>query len=112
MLWRNIECASSSMKTWIGLERGLPGHAVESVPRIGWAGTRNGILLKQAEESGFEVFVTMDSNIDFQQHLAGRALAVFVLRARTNRLQDTFPLMAEVLKRLPFAQNGAVQVIE
>ena len=54
MLWRNIECASSSMKTWIGLERGLPGHAVESVPRIGWAGTRNGILLKQAEESGFE----------------------------------------------------------
>jgi hypothetical protein len=47
-----------------------------------------------------------------QQHLVGRALAVFDLRARTNRLQDIFPLMAEVLKRLPFVQNGAVQVIE
>ena len=94
------------------LERGLAGHAVESVSRIGWAGTQNGLLLKKAEESGFEVFVTMDSKIDFQQHLAGRALAVFVLRARTNRFQDTFPLMAEVVKRLPFARNGAIQVIE
>lgn len=94
------------------LERGLPGHAVESVPRLGWAGIQNGLLLKKAEEAGFEVFVTMDSNIDFQQHLVGRALKVLVLRARTNRFQDTFPLMAEVLKSLRFVQNGAVQVIE
>jgi hypothetical protein len=35
-----------------------------------------------------------------------------VLRARTNRFQDTFPLMAKVLKSLPFIQNGTVQVIE
>jgi hypothetical protein len=94
------------------LERGLPGHEVGSVFRLGWAGTQNGLLLKKAEESGFEVFITMDSNIDFQQHLTGQTLKVFVLRARTNRFQDTFPLMAEVLKRLPFVQNGAVQVIE
>ena len=85
---------------------------MESVPRLGWAGIQNGLLLKKAEEAGFEVFVTMDSNIDFQQHLVGWAFKVFVLRARTNRFQDTFPLMAEVLKSLPFAANGAVQVIE
>jgi hypothetical protein len=56
------------------LERRLPGHEVEPVPRLGWAGTQNGLLLKKAEESGFEVFITMDSNIDLQQHLAGRDL--------------------------------------
>src|SRR5260370_10490902 len=93
-------------------ERGLPGHEVQPVPRLGWAGTQNGLLLKKAEEPGFDVSITMDSNIDFQQHLAGRDLKVFVLRARTNRFQDTFPLMAKVLKSLPFIQNGTVQVIE
>ena len=94
------------------LKRGLPGHEVESVPHLGWAGIQNGALLKKAEEYGFEVFITMDSNLDFQQHLTGRELKVFVLRARTNRFQDTYALLVKVLQNLPFIQKGAVQLIQ
>ncbi len=44
------------------LRRDLPGHTVESVPLIGWAGMKNGDLLRKAQER-FEVLVTMDSNM-------------------------------------------------
>ena len=45
------------------LGRALPGHEVESVTRLGWAGIQNGMLLKKAQEAGFDVLLTMDSNI-------------------------------------------------
>ena len=48
------------------LGRGLLGHEVEPVQRLGWAGIQNGVLLKKAEETGFEVLITMDSNNTFQ----------------------------------------------
>jgi predicted nuclease of predicted toxin-antitoxin system len=92
--------------------RGLLGHEVESVPRLGWAGIQNGLLLKRAEETGFEVLVTMDSNMTLQQNLAGHPLKIIVLRARSNRLADTFPLMAKILQTLPYIENGTVSVIE
>jgi predicted nuclease of predicted toxin-antitoxin system len=66
------------------LVRGLLGHEVESVQRLGWSGIQNGVLLKKAEEAGFEVLITMDSNMTFQLNLAGRRLKIVVLRARSK----------------------------
>ena len=51
------------------LKRDLPGHDVESVPLLGWAGIQNGVLLRKAVESGFDVLMTMDSNMVHQQDL-------------------------------------------
>jgi len=51
------------------LRRDLPGHETESVPLIGWAGIQNGELLRKAVEEGFEVLVTMDSNMVHQQNI-------------------------------------------
>lgn len=65
------------------LGRALPGHEVESVTRLGWAGIQNGLLLKKV-----------------------------VLRARSNRLADTSPLMVKVGRALPFLENGTVTVVE
>ena len=56
------------------LGRGLVGHEVESVYRLGWAGIQNGVLLEKANETGFEVLITMDSNMSFQQNLARQRL--------------------------------------
>jgi predicted nuclease of predicted toxin-antitoxin system len=70
------------------LVRGLLGHEVESVQRLGWAGIQNGVLLKKAEEAGFELLITTDSNMTFQLNLAGRRLKIVVLRASSNRLAD------------------------
>ncbi|HSS15915.1 MAG TPA: hypothetical protein VLQ29_02910 [Candidatus Dormibacteraeota bacterium] len=45
------------------LQRDLPAHQVDSVPLIGWAGIENGELFKKAVEAGFQVLITMDSNM-------------------------------------------------
>ncbi len=94
------------------LKHDLPGHEVDSVPLLGWAGIQNGALLRKAVENGFDVLVTMDSNMVHQQNLSAHAIAVIVLRARSNRLEDTRPLMAAVLQALPNAPKGARTIIE
>lgn len=79
------------------LRRDLPGHQVESVPLLGWAGIQNGELLTKAVDAEFNVLVTMDSNMVHQQNLERHAIAVVALRANSNRLADTRPLMPTLL---------------
>jgi hypothetical protein len=55
-----------------------------------------GSCQKKAEETGFEVLITMDSDMTFQQNLAAHPLKIIVLRARSNRLADTIPLTAKI----------------
>jgi len=92
------------------LQRDLPGHTVESVPLIGWAGIKNGVLLARANER-FDVFITMDASMPKQQNLAKLRLAVIGLKAPSNRLADTRPLMPKVLAALPHVRPGKVVVI-
>jgi predicted nuclease of predicted toxin-antitoxin system len=92
------------------LRRDLPGHAVESVALIGWAGLKNGVLLAEAAKR-YEVLITMDSNMVNQQNLARINLAVIALRARSNRLADTRPLMPKVLAALPSARPGTLTLV-
>lgn len=77
---------------------------------MGWGGLTNGDLLKQAEQH-FDVFLTSDSNLVFQQNLARFDLAVIVLEPRSTRLRDTAPLMPEVLRILITIQAGEVVLI-
>lgn len=89
------------------LERFLPGHDVKSVPRIGWAGLKNGKLLARAQEK-FDVLITMDGSISNQQNLTRIRIAIIALRAASNRLEDTSPLMPKVLALLPTLKRGKV----
>jgi hypothetical protein len=86
----------------------LPEHHVESVPLIGWAGIENGELLRKAVEAGFDVVVTMDSNMVHEQNIGEHAIAVVALRAASNRLADTRPLMPALLAALPQVKPGPV----
>jgi len=70
------ECAPRALKSFLVAE----GHACLSVQEAGWAGKRNGDLLKLAEGS-FDVFITLDTNLQYQQNLAGRQIAIIVIRA-------------------------------
>jgi predicted nuclease of predicted toxin-antitoxin system len=91
------------------LRRDLAAHQVDSVPLIGWAGIENGELLKQAVEAGFDVLITMDSNMVHQQNLAKYPIAVVALRAASNRLADTRPLMPALVDNgAPFGGKGAL----
>src|SRR5690349_7319137 len=62
-----------------GVANGLPGHTVEEARAHGWDTLRNGELLDAAEAAGFDVFVTTDRSIPYQQNLSGRRIAVVVL---------------------------------
>ncbi|MEI6084916.1 MAG: DUF5615 family PIN-like protein [Verrucomicrobiota bacterium] len=92
------------------LRRDLPGHIVESVPLIGWAGLKNGALLARANER-FDVLITMDASLPKQQNLTKLSLAVIGLKSRSNRLADTRPLMPQVLAALPKVRPGKIIVI-
>ena len=78
----------------------LKGHDVRTVQQQGWAGLKNGVLLEQAAAVGFEVFLTSDQNIEFQQNLKKAELFVVVLVALTNKLEDLLPLVPPVLVAL------------
>ena len=92
------------------LGRELPGHEVESVPRIGWAGIQNGALLSRMQ-GRFDVLITLDGNLPHQQYLAAFTIAVIALRAQSNRLADTRPLMPLVLAALPQIIPGTLNLI-
>jgi predicted nuclease of predicted toxin-antitoxin system len=92
------------------LRRALAGHEVESVQLNGWAGIQNGVLLAKAD-AGFEVFVTMDGNIQFQQDYAKLRLIIVTLKAPSNRLKDTLPLMPKLVATLPTLKPGTLTVL-
>jgi hypothetical protein len=78
----------------------LLGQDVRTVQQQGWAGLKNGVLLRQAVASGFEAFLTSDQNLEFQQNLTNAELLIMVLVARTNKLEDLLPLVPAILSAL------------
>lgn len=76
---------------------------------MGWAGVKNGALLALAAPV-FDVFVTIDTNLKYQQNLASLGLAIIVLHALSNDISDLRPLAPTILKALDSIQPG--QVIE
>jgi predicted nuclease of predicted toxin-antitoxin system len=93
------------------LKRHLPGHEVDSVPLLSCSGIQNGDLLRKPAENGFNVLITMDSNMVYQQNIPVQSISLIVLRAQSNRLADTSVLMHAVLQALPDLQKGTVKVI-
>ena len=63
----------------VPLRSWLIGHQVETAYERGWAELSNGVLLQMAEEAGFEVMITADQGIRYQQNLSGRRLALVVI---------------------------------
>ena len=83
------------------LRRDLPGHDAQTVPQAGWAGVKNGKLLRLiAAAARFDVFLTMDKNLPHEHRIKGLPFGVVVLRAPSNRFEDTHSLMPEVVRRL------------
>ncbi len=92
------------------LGRELQGHDVQTVREMGWDGIRNGKLLSLAEQQ-FDVFITVDRNLSFQQNLRNFSVAVMILHAQSIRLVHTRPLMSKVLAQLPGIQPGSLTII-
>lgn len=90
--------------------RELVGHEVQTVSQMGWAGMKNGDLLRAAQ-GRFDAFVTVDRNLSFQQNLPALDVAVVILVAATNRLADLRPLVPKLLEKLVSLPSGVVTTI-
>jgi hypothetical protein len=89
------------------LKRALTGHEVKTVAESGWAGRKNGDLLRLAQER-FDVFITVDRNLAFQQDVDQFDIAVVVLAAYRNAIEDLEPLMPTVVRALSSLRHGDV----
>jgi hypothetical protein len=86
------------------------GCDVKTVPQMGWAGIKNGQLLALAEEE-FDIFITVDRNLSFQQNLPQFNIAVVVLQASSNRLADMNPVVPNILAILATITKGQATVV-
>jgi hypothetical protein len=84
----------------------LPGHDCRTVPEQGLAGRKNGELLSLAEKSGFEVILTLDRGLEYDQNLRGRVIAVVLVPTQSNRLADLLAHSAEILRTLRSIRPG------
>ena len=95
------------------LPRQLKRHftaAVEvlTVQERGWSGIKNSELLRLAAGE-FDVFLTMDRGVQFQQNLQSLAISILIIRAPSNRFEDLQPLISEVPNALNIIQPGQVR---
>jgi hypothetical protein len=92
------------------LSRDIVGHDVKTAHQMGWASIKNGELLALAVDQ-FDVFVTVDRNLSFQQRLASFPIAVVILHAKTNRLADLRHLVPGLLSALESVQPGTPTLV-
>ncbi len=87
------------------LSRELPEHEILTVTERGWSGIKNGKLLALAATE-FEVFLTVDQNLKYQQNLKAVKIGIILLVGRNNRLKTLLPLMPEVREALENIKAG------
>ncbi|MFZ3202104.1 MAG: DUF5615 family PIN-like protein [Candidatus Acidiferrales bacterium] len=101
------ECAPRALKSFFSKH----GHGSLTVQEAGWSGKENGELLALAETK-FDVLVTVDTNLRYQQNLAGRKIAIVVLLVRSNRLSDLSPYFTACLKAAETVKPGEIVLVE
>mgnify|MGYP003581502724 CR=1 FL=1 len=87
--------------TPVPLRQALTGHNISTVYELGWATLKNGELLRSAEAEGFEVLVTTDTNLRYQQNLTSRTIAVVVLTT------TSWPRIRAVMEHVAAAVGSA-----
>ena len=92
----------------VDLSAELRGHVVDTVAGRGWAGIKNGELLRRMTGQ-YDVLVTMDRSMEFQQPIAILPFGIILVRAASNRMRDLRPLVPSILAALLAINSGLVQ---
>ncbi len=90
----------------------LFGHEVVHARRQGWAELRNGDLVSAAERENFDVLITGDKNLRYQQNLKGRRLSIVTLNSRLISMRHIAPLAPAVIQALVDLAEGAFVTID
>lgn len=84
------------------------GHEVHTVHSLGWAGIKNGELLRRAH-AVCDVFVTLDRNLEFQQNIKVLPFGIVVVHAISNRMAHLVPLVADIVATAAKVSAGKVE---
>lgn len=96
------ECAPRPLK------RELADYEIRTVVEMGWAGKKNGELLRLMSQEGFTILLPTDQNLRYQQNLQQAGVAVVVLVAPSNKLSDLLPLIPDARNVLNAIVPGEV----
>jgi hypothetical protein len=88
----------------------LEGHSATTVAERGWAGVKNGDLLRRMRGE-YDALLTMDQGIEFQQNIAALPFGILVVLAPSNRMVHLLPLVPAILEALPALRPGQVRRI-
>jgi hypothetical protein len=94
------------------LKRELKDYTVRTVVEMGWAGKKNGELLRLMTQESFDVLLTTDQNLRYQQNLKQAGVAVIVMVAPSNHLPDLVTLIPNVCKVLAKILPGEVAEVQ
>ena len=92
------------------LSRELEPLFVKTAPQMGWSGIKNGKLLSLAQEE-FDVFITVDRNLPFQQNIPKYDIAVLILSAKSNSLSELIKFAPKILEAVSTLSKGAVTTL-
>jgi hypothetical protein len=92
------------------LARSLRGHQVVRADELGWQGLENGALLDAAEQEGFDLLLTCDQNVPYQQNFTNRKLAVVILSS--NHWPTLRQVAAQIATAVDFVQTGRIVRID
>nr|VFJ44702.1 MAG: hypothetical protein BECKFW1821A_GA0114235_10083 [Candidatus Kentron sp. FW]VFJ50426.1 MAG: hypothetical protein BECKFW1821B_GA0114236_10072 [Candidatus Kentron sp. FW] len=93
------------------LAREISGHTVITVQKAGWTSFKNGNLLRAAQ-ANFDILITTDRKLAFQQNIANFDIAVIVLSTKTNHLPELLPLVPDLLEAIPVIEPGTALVLK
>ncbi|MGH9440610.1 MAG: hypothetical protein ACRD22_22785 [Terriglobia bacterium] len=96
------ECIDESLR------HSFSGHLCQTCRYAGFKGLANGELIAAAEQAGFQVLITVDRNLTYQQNLRNRSISMIMLRGRTTDIDDLLVLMPEVIGALEDLKPGQV----
>jgi predicted nuclease of predicted toxin-antitoxin system len=94
------------------LRNSLTGHDCQTARYAGLAGLKNGDLLKAAEAARFDLVLTVDQGIEYQQNLAGRKVAIIIFRTKSSRLHNLLQLIPACLTQVQSIQPGQIVTID
>jgi len=100
------ECAPKALQAFLSKH----GHECRTVQEAGWSGKQNGELLNLAE-SAFDVLVTLDTNLRYQQNLSDSKIGIVIFGARKNRLIDLIPLFPACASAIEKIRPGEIVAV-
>lgn len=96
------ECVDESLRRY------FEDHRCQTCRFAGFKGLTNGELIAAAEKAGFEILITVDQNLVYQQNFINRDISVILLRARTTNMEDLIVLIPDVIAALKDLKRGEV----